>query len=74
MKFGEKLKQARAAAGLTQAQLAEKVGIHRISEARLEAGDVNPSWDLVQKLADALGIGCEDLRDDPPPKRKRPGT
>ena len=58
MSFGKRLKELRVAAGLTQAQLAEKVGRHRESIAFLEADKNDPGWASVQALAAALGVDC----------------
>lgn len=41
--------------GLTQAELAEKVGMHQSAIARLESGNVNPSLNLLERIANATG-------------------
>lgn len=56
--FGERLKVLRSDAGLTQKQLAEKVGLHEMSVYRLEAGSREPNWSTVLLLAKALGKPC----------------
>lgn len=58
--MGEKLKAARKAAGLTQAQLAEKVGCYQKDIARWEAG-LEPKALTLKKLAQALGCSMDDL-------------
>jgi transcriptional regulator with XRE-family HTH domain len=58
--MGEKLKQARERAGLTQVQLAEKVGCHQKDIARWEAGR-EPKALTLKKLAQALGCSMDDL-------------
>jgi len=60
--FGERLRELRDRAGLTQTQLAEKANMHRQGIAKLEMGEREPTWATVQALADALGISCEDFR------------
>lgn len=40
---------------LTQKQLAERVGMKQSNISRLESGNYNPSMDLLQKIAQALG-------------------
>lgn len=60
--FGERLKALRLAAGFTLEQLGELVGMAHQNVARLESGGRNPSWETVQKLADALGVSTEELR------------
>ncbi len=54
--IGRNLKRRRERQGWTQARLAAKVGIHRISLARLEAGGKGPSWALLERLARALRV------------------
>lgn len=49
------LRQARHAAGLTQAQLARRVGVSQQAIAKVESPDANPSIDTLQKVARALG-------------------
>lgn len=50
----ERIVQARAAQGLTQAQLAEMLGTHRTNISRLESGAHNPSLDFLLKVSAAL--------------------
>lgn len=47
--------KARAAAGLTQAQLAERMGAKQSYVARLESGRMLPSVRTLQKFAAATG-------------------
>jgi putative transcriptional regulator len=55
------LKAARTAAGLTQADLADKVGVTRKTINTVENGVFIPSTVLSLKLAGALGTSVEDL-------------
>lgn len=60
--LGEYLRQARERAGISQRQLAGRVGIHNSYLARLEAGENdNPSPELLQRLAEVLEISSTDL-------------
>ena len=59
--MGEKLKAARLAAGLTQAQLAERLGIQQTSIARYESGTREPLASTLKQLALALNCAMEDL-------------
>lgn len=59
--LGNKLKEARAAAGLTQAELAERVGVSRKTINTVENGVFVPSTFLALKLAQALKARVEDL-------------
>jgi transcriptional regulator with XRE-family HTH domain len=53
---GTMLKAARTRRKLTQAKLAEKVGVHQVTIARLESGTRRPSMAMLQRLAKALGV------------------
>ena len=59
--MGEKLKAARQAAGLTQGQLAEKVGCQQRDISRWENGHREPVASTLKKLALALGCSMDDL-------------
>ena len=64
--FGQKLKELRQAAGLTQAALAETVGMNRLVLGRLETSpDANPTLDTIHKLAVALKCSTADLIGEP---------
>jgi transcriptional regulator with XRE-family HTH domain len=54
--IGQNVKRRRERLGWTQGELADKVGIHRISVARIEAGAKGPSWSLFERLARALRV------------------
>lgn len=47
--------EARARAGLTQAQVAERMGTKQAAVARLEGGRVLPSLDTLRRYAEATG-------------------
>ena len=66
-RFAMRLKELREGAGLTQQQLGERAGMHKLSVAKLEQGLREPSWATVQALADALGVVCEAFRVAPGP-------
>jgi transcriptional regulator with XRE-family HTH domain len=58
---GPLLKQAREKAGLTQAALAEMIGISEQSVSRLERGSFEPSLSTFVTIADALGASLDGL-------------
>ncbi len=58
---GEVLKKAWEKRGLTQARLAEKVGVHQVTIARIETGSRNPSMDLLQRIATVIKVNLPDL-------------
>lgn len=47
--------EARAKKGLTQEQLAQKMGTKQSAIARLESGSANPSVSFLEKLSKVLG-------------------
>ncbi len=55
-KLAKILKEAREKAGLTQAEVAERAGIHFNYYARVERGEVTPRVDIVEQIAKALKI------------------
>ena len=59
--FGDRVRDHRHAAGLTQEAFAERAGIHRTYVASLEAGMRNPSLDLMARIAIALKIDLGEL-------------
>jgi len=56
VRLGRRLRALRMAAGLTQAELARRTGIHRPNIARVEAGRHTPSLDTLARLASAIGV------------------
>ncbi len=54
--FGLRLKELRAKKGITQYQLAEKVGIDPKHMSHIETGRSFPKADLIERFADALNI------------------
>ena len=46
---------ARVKKGLSQRQLAERIGTKQSAIARVESGNANPSFDFLEKLTNALG-------------------
>ena len=56
-----RIKELRARYGLTQAQLAEKVGVRRETILYLEKGKYNPSLKLAYKIAKVLESTIEDV-------------
>lgn len=59
--FGRNLSTARQEAGMTQAQLADRVSIDRAGLSRLESGKRYPKLDVVVGLAEAVGVQVRDL-------------
>ena len=53
------LRWARLRAGLTQAELARRAGLSQPAVARLEDPDHNPTLDILERVATALGVRLE---------------
>ncbi len=71
--FGARVKELRAATGLSQEAFADRAGFARSYMSRLERGKANPSIDAVAVLAVALGVPVPDLFTSTPVTRnKRP--
>ena len=70
--FAGRLRELREAAGWTQEQLAERVGVKREAVARWEAGKREPGWSSVLALAEALGVDCTAFA-QPPAERAPAG-
>jgi transcriptional regulator with XRE-family HTH domain len=56
------LKQARHDAGVTQHQLAMRLGSSQPVVARLERPEANPRWDTLTRALRELGYGIELIR------------
>jgi len=53
--LARKMIALRAGAGLSQRELAERVGMSQSVIARLESGKVSPTWETIQKVVAATG-------------------
>jgi putative transcriptional regulator len=60
-RLANRLKERRTEAGLTQAELAEKVGVTRKTVNTVENGVFTPSATLAIKLAQVLNVPVEQL-------------
>lgn len=56
-----KLKAARAAADMSQQELAEKVGVSRQTISAIEKGDYNPTINLCIAICRTLGKTLDEL-------------
>lgn len=64
MTTGQRIKAARKAAGMTQKELGDKLGLSFQSIAQWENDLRNPKYDTLKRIADALDIQVYDLMDD----------
>ena len=63
MEFGKKIKQLRFKSGLTQEQLAGKLGLGAQSVSKWETGATMPDITLLPLLAETFGVTIDDLFD-----------
>lgn len=61
---GNRIRQYRKAAGLSQAQLGEKIGIHQTHVGNIENGDRPLTLDYARRIAKVFGITVADLLED----------
>ena len=57
----DNLKKERLKNGLTQAQVAERLGVSQAQYARWESGGRNPKYETIKKLADVFNTTTEAL-------------
>jgi transcriptional regulator with XRE-family HTH domain len=62
--FGERLRNLRKQAGLTQEKLAEKADLHHNFIGEVERGNMDISLGSLVKIAKALGIQVRDIIQD----------
>ncbi len=65
--FSERLGALRRQRGLTQAELAARLGISKSAVSMYERGNREPELDLLEKMADLFGVGVSALlgREEP---------
>ena len=61
MEFGEKLKELRMQAGLTQAQLAQRIGVTKSVVSFYELRERSPSPDVLMKLSGIFHVSTDYL-------------
>lgn len=71
MTLREKLIVSRDRAGLSQMELADRLGVSRQAVSRWESGDTTPTMDKLKTLAKIYGVSldwlCSDTADRAPP-------
>lgn len=55
------IRVVREKCGITQAQLAKKIGVNQKAVSQWERGDTNPSADKLPAIAATLGCTIDDL-------------
>lgn len=70
-KFGSRLAASRRAAGLSQNDLAAKLGVPQSNISFWERGEKPPRGEILPQLAATLGVSLDELLGVTPPKPKR---
>ncbi|MGV7959575.1 helix-turn-helix transcriptional regulator [Photorhabdus tasmaniensis] len=61
MSFSTRFLQLRKQQGLTQPQMADKVGIHLTQVRRYESGEAQPSLDILKRIAITFNVSADWL-------------
>lgn len=61
VKFGERVKQLRLSAGMTQEQLAERIWVSKAAISNYELSERNPSPETIIKIAGFFGVSTDYL-------------
>ena len=56
MSIGARIAEIREDAGITQSALARAIGTSQSAISQIEAGDRNPSYEMLRSISDALGV------------------
>jgi transcriptional regulator with XRE-family HTH domain len=71
--FGARVRQVRKRKGITQVELAARLGVTQRGVSYYENEAQNPSIEIIERIAAALGVTKRQLLDDepPPPNNER---
>ncbi len=70
VRFGDAVRKARADAGLSQEELADRAGLDRSYVGGVERGERNPTLIVIAKVAKGLGVSLAQLFARLPPPGK----
>ena len=59
--IGENIRQVRTSAGVSQAELAERIGVYQKDICRWETGARTPSLEAFAKICKALNVSADVL-------------
>jgi transcriptional regulator with XRE-family HTH domain len=68
---GRNVRRLRIAAGISQAELAERMGVDRAYVSGLELGQRNPTVLTLWHIGKALGVKLQPLFEEDKPQRRR---
>jgi transcriptional regulator with XRE-family HTH domain len=60
-RIGERIREARKAAHLSQEMLADRIGVNRSYLSLVENGKSSPTFEFVEKIAGGMGLRVEDV-------------
>lgn len=67
MSVGERIRNIREKKSLTQAFVAEQVGISQAMLCQIERGTKNPSLQVAKEISDVMGCSLDDLMNEKSP-------
>lgn len=59
--IGQRLRGLRRGLQATLADISEKTGVSKSALSKIENNQISPSYDILKRICDGLGIGIEDL-------------
>jgi len=62
--LGQRVRELRRSAGMSQEQLGEAAALFRTYVARIESGAADPTLSVLLRLAEALGVKVQALLDN----------
>lgn len=74
MKLNEKILYCRKKAGLSQLDLADRLGVSRQSVSKWETGEANPDVTKIPLLVKEFGVSADWLLSDEAPEENRKDT
>lgn len=74
MGVSENIRRYREEFGMTQAQLADRLGVDRTSVTQWESGTSKPKFSNMSKLADIFGVDIQDIVSNVFHRTKPPST
>ncbi|MFH1011446.1 MAG: helix-turn-helix transcriptional regulator, partial [bacterium] len=60
-RIGERIREARKRAGLSQEALADRIGVNRSYLSLVENGKSSPTFEFVEKIAGGMALRVEDI-------------
>ncbi|PWU14403.1 MAG: hypothetical protein C5B50_17655 [Verrucomicrobia bacterium] len=74
LNFGARLRFWRNKLGMTQAEVERRAGLAHNALSRIETGQVDPQFETVTRIAEALGMSFEEVQQRAIPKSSKLGS